>query len=129
MQWLIVARDATDADVPNRRQAARPGHLENAVQLQANGHLLVGGALADEAGTMIASAAIARFATRAKLDYWLRTDPCVTGGVWRDVKVLPYKVVPHYDFPPCRPRRAISREPPACALPARTRFRNSLSTR
>ena len=101
MQRLIVARDATDADAPNRRQAARPAHLENAARLQANGHLLVGRAPADAAGNTIGWAAIARFATRAELDHWRRTDPYVTGGVWRDVEALPYKVAPHDDFPPC----------------------------
>jgi uncharacterized protein len=101
MQWLIIARDGTDAEAPQRRQAARPAHLENAARLQANGHLLVGGALTDEAGGMIGSAAVAQFATRAELDAWLRTDPYVTGDVWRDIEVIPYRVAPHYQFPPC----------------------------
>jgi hypothetical protein len=34
MQWLIIARDGTDAEAPQRRQAARPAHLENAARLQ-----------------------------------------------------------------------------------------------
>jgi uncharacterized protein YciI len=50
---------------------------------------------------MIGSAAIAQFATRAELDAWLRTDPYVTGGVWQDIEVIPYRVAPHYGFPPC----------------------------
>ena len=101
MQWLIIARDGTDPGAPERRQAARPAHLENAARLQAAGHLLVGGALTDEAGNMIGSAAVAQFATRAELDQWLRTDPYVTGGVWRDIEVIPYRVAPHYHLPPC----------------------------
>ena len=56
-----------------------PAHLENAARLQAKGHLLVGGALVDDAGRMIGSACVAQFATRAELDAWLRTDPYVTG--------------------------------------------------
>jgi uncharacterized protein YciI len=101
MQWLIIARDGKDDQAPARRSAARPAHLENAARLQAEGHLLVGGALTDEAGAMIGSAAVAQFATRAELDQWLATDPYVTGGVWRDIEVIPYRVAPHYDFPPC----------------------------
>ena len=31
------------------------------------------------------------------------TDPYVTGGVWQDIEVLPYRVAPHYEFPPCPP--------------------------
>ncbi len=101
MQWLIIARDGADDDAPARRRAARPAHLENAARLQAKGHLLVGGALTDEAGSMVGSAAVAQFATRAELDHWLATDPYVTQGVWRDIEVIPYRVAPHYDFPPC----------------------------
>jgi uncharacterized protein len=101
VQWLIIARDGTDAQAPERRIAARGAHLENAARLQASGHLLVGGALTDDAGQMIGSACIAQFATRAELDAWLRTDPYVTGNVWRDIQVMPYRVAPHYDFPPC----------------------------
>jgi uncharacterized protein YciI len=101
MQWLIVARDGTDPEAPARRQAARQAHLENAARLQARGHLLIGGALTDDAGNMIGSAAVAQFATRAELDRWLRTDPYVTGDVWRDIEVIPYRVAPHYEFPPC----------------------------
>ena len=101
MQWLIIARDGTDAQAPERRMAARGAHLENAARLQARGHLLVGGALTNDDGRMIGSACIAQFASRAELDAWLRTDPYVTGNVWRDIQVMPYRVAPHYDFPPC----------------------------
>jgi uncharacterized protein YciI len=103
MQWLIIARDGTDPEAPARRQAARPAHLENAARLQASGHLIVGGALIDGAGSMIGSAAIAQFASQAELDHWLATDPYVTGGVWREIQVLPYRVAPHYEFPSCPP--------------------------
>ena len=96
MQWLIVARDGTDAAAEARRLRARPAHLENAARLQDAGHLLMGGALLDDAGRMIGSAAVAQFETRAELDEWLRTDPYVTGGVWRDIQVTPYRVAPHF---------------------------------
>jgi uncharacterized protein YciI len=101
VQWLIIARDGTDAQALERRLAARSAHLENAAKLQASGHLLVGGALVDDDGRMIGSACVAQFATRAELDQWLRTDPYVTGNVWRDIQIMPYRVAPHYQFPPC----------------------------
>jgi uncharacterized protein len=100
MQWLIIARDGSDQGAPERRQAARPAHLENAARLQEQGHLLIGGALLDDDGRMIGSAAVAQFATREELDAWLRTDPYVTGGVWQKIEVIPYRVAPHYAFPP-----------------------------
>jgi uncharacterized protein YciI len=101
VQWLIIARDGTDERAPERRMAARAAHLANAAELQARGHLLVGGALVDDDGKMIGSACVAQFATRKELDEWLRTDPYVTGDVWQDVQIMPYRVAPHYDFPPC----------------------------
>jgi uncharacterized protein YciI len=101
VQWLIVARDGTDAQAQRRRMAARPAHLENAAELQAGGHLLIGGALVDDDGRMIGSACVAQFATRAEPDERLRTDPYVTGDVWLDIQILPYRVAPHYDLPPC----------------------------
>lgn len=103
MQWLIIARDGTDPEAPERRRKARPAHLENAARLQAKGHLLVGGALVDDDGGMVGSACVAQFATRDELDAWLSNDPYVTGGVWQDIQVMPYRVAPHYSFAPCPP--------------------------
>ena len=79
--------------------AARAAHRQRG-QAQASRHLLIGGALVDDDGKMIGSACVAQFATRAELDEWLR-DPYVTGDVWQDVQIMPYRVAPHYDFPPC----------------------------
>jgi uncharacterized protein len=101
VQWLIIALDGTDAQALERRMAARPAHLENAARLQAEGHLLVGGALVNDDGRMTGSACVAQFATRAQLDEWLRTDPYVTGNIWQDIQIMPYRVAPHYAFPPC----------------------------
>ena len=101
MQWLIIARDGSDAEAPARRQAARRAHLVTAATRLAAGHVRGGGALTDVAGNLIGSAAVAQFASRAELDAWLRTDPYVTGGVWRDIEVIPYRVAPHFEVPPC----------------------------
>jgi hypothetical protein len=101
VQWLIIARDGTDPGARERRLAHRPAHLEGAARMQAAGHFLIGGALVDQAGEMIGSAAVVQFETRAALDAWLRSDPYVTGNVWQDIQVMPYRVAPHYDLPPC----------------------------
>jgi uncharacterized protein YciI len=101
MQWLIIARDGSDPGAKERRLAHRQAHLEHAARRQAAGHFLIGGALLDEAGSMIGSAAVVQFETRAALDAWLQSDPYVTGGVWQDIQVMPYRVAPHYDVPAC----------------------------
>jgi uncharacterized protein len=103
MQFLVLARDGTDPGAPERRLRARPAHLANAERLQRAGHLLIGGALLDDDGNMIGSAAVAQFDSRAELDEWLRTDPYVVGDVWRDIQVFPYRVALHYDHPVKRP--------------------------
>lgn len=96
MRYLIVAYDGTDPEAPARRQRHRPAHLENATRLQHEGHLLIGGALLDDDGNMIGTAAVADFDTREELDAWLASDPYAVGGVWQDVTVVPYRVAEHY---------------------------------
>ena len=91
MQFLVTAYDGTDPEAPARRQAVREAHLVGARRMTAEGRILVGGAILDDAGGMIGSACIVDFATRAELDEWLRTDPYVTGGVWQRIEVVPFR--------------------------------------
>lgn len=96
MRYLVIAWDGTDPGAPERRRRARGAHIAFASRLQEEGHLLVGGALLDDDGNMIGTAAIADFDDRADLDRWLATDPYATEGVWKDVSVTPYRVAEHY---------------------------------
>ena len=91
MQFVIIARDGTDPEAPNRRQAVRPAHLEGIRRFVERGNILVGGAILDEAGTMVGSVIVADFPTREELDAWLAGDPYVTDGVWQEVDVQPYR--------------------------------------
>ena len=90
-QFVLIAYDGTDADAPSRRMAARPAHLENVRQLKARGQFTEGGAVLNEAGTMIGSVMIVAFPSRAELDAWLASDPYVTGKVWERIQVQPYR--------------------------------------
>jgi len=99
MQWLVVAHDGKDEDALARRMAHRPAHLEGAHKLQEAGNLVMGGAILDDEGRMVGTAAICQFETRAELDHWLATDPYVLGKVWQEVTVLPFRVAPHYRVP------------------------------
>lgn len=91
MRYVVIARDGTDPEAARRRLDARPAHLEGARRLHEQGHLLEGGALLDADGAMIGSMCIVDFADRADLDAWLASDPYVTGDVWRDIAVHPYR--------------------------------------
>jgi uncharacterized protein len=52
---------------------------------------LLGGAILDEADEMVGSVLVVEFETREELDAWLTTDPYVTGGVWQEIEVQPYR--------------------------------------
>ena len=92
MQFVIIGRDGTDADAPARRQAVRPTHLEGIRPLVDAGNILMGGSILDEVGTMVGSVILADFPSREELDAWLNGDPYVTGGVWQEVEVAPFRV-------------------------------------
>lgn len=96
MRYLVIAWDGTDPGAPERRRRAREAHIAVASRLQAEGRLLVGGALLDDDGNMVGTAAVADFDDRSDLERWLATDPYATGGVWKDVSVTPYRVAEHY---------------------------------
>lgn len=91
MQFLVIAYDGTDAAAPARRLAAREAHLAGARRRKAQGHTVAGGAILNDAGSMIGSAVIVEYPSRAELNEWLTTDPYVTGGVWVDIQVQPFR--------------------------------------
>ena len=94
MEFLVIAYDGTDPDALARRMAAREAHLAGARDLAAAGHMIEGGAILDESGTMIGSAAIVDFPSRADLDAWLERDPYVTQGVWQKIEIRPFRRAP-----------------------------------
>ncbi len=92
MQFVVIGRDGADPEAPARRQAARPSHLEGIQPLVDSGNVLIGGAILDDDGTMRGSVIVVDFPSRTELDAWLRGDPYVTGGVWQEVEVAPFRV-------------------------------------
>jgi uncharacterized protein YciI len=91
MQFLVVARDGTDDGAPARRRAVRPAHLEAIQPYVDAGNVLVGGAILSEEGEMAGSMLLVSFPDRDALDAWIEHDPYVTGDVWREVEVLPFR--------------------------------------
>jgi uncharacterized protein YciI len=91
MRFIVIARDGSDLGAKDRRAAARPAHLERIAPYVESGQALLGGAILDEAGDMIGSVVLADFPTREELDEWLAGDPYVTGGVWQEIEVRPYR--------------------------------------
>ncbi|MCB1562195.1 MAG: hypothetical protein KDJ75_01350 [Alphaproteobacteria bacterium] len=92
MHFLIIARDGTDAQALERRMAAREAHIAVFREGLEAGQNLVGGALLSEEGAMQGSMLVVEFDDRETLNEWLKTDPYVTGDVWQDIEVIPFKL-------------------------------------
>lgn len=92
MQFVVIARDGTDAEAPQRRQKAREAHLANVGKLQGPEKMLMGGAMLDDKGTMIGSVMVFDFPDRARLEAWLKNDPYSTGGVWQSLEIKSFRV-------------------------------------
>ena len=90
MQFVVIARDGTDDEAPARRRAVRPTHLEAIQPFVDAGNVLVGGAILSENGEMVGSMLL-EFVDRAALDAWIERDPYVTGDVWREIEVRPFR--------------------------------------
>jgi uncharacterized protein YciI len=92
MQFVVIARDGTDAEAPQRRQKAREAHLANVGKLKDPEKMLMGGAMLDDKGTMIGSVMVFDFPDRARLEAWLKNDPYSTGGVWQSLEIKSFRV-------------------------------------
>lgn len=92
MQFMITAYDGNDEDALERRMTVRDAHIVGAKKLKEAGKLIAGGAILNEADQMIGSTLYAEFDSREELDQWLNNDPYVTGGVWKDITVLPIRL-------------------------------------
>lgn len=91
-QWVVIARDGRDAEALARRMKARPKHFAALPGMLERGELHVGGAMLDDAGKMCGSVAMLEFPDRAALDAWLAEEPYVTGDVWRDIEIIPFRI-------------------------------------
>ena len=96
MQFLLIAHDGPDEGALDRRIAVREKHIALGDQMRANGNMLYGGALLDEAGQMIGSMLVLDFPIRQEVDDWLKIEPYVLGDVWRDIDVQPLQVRPSF---------------------------------
>jgi uncharacterized protein YciI len=95
--YAIVGEDV--AGSLDKRQAARPAHLERLHALQAEGRLLLAGPFpaidsvdpgpAGFSGSLIVAAFDSLEAARA----WAEADPYVAAGVYAQVSVKPFKKV------------------------------------
>lgn len=97
MLYAIIAEDHPDS--LSARLSARPAHLERLHALQDGGRLVIAGPHPaidspdpGEAG-FSGSLIIAEFADLAAAERWASEDPYVEAGVYRAVRVAPFKQV------------------------------------
>jgi uncharacterized protein len=92
MQFLLTAYDGTDSEAPERRLKVRGEHLEKIAMLKRSGGFIFGGAILDEAGKMIGSMIVYDFPDRNSLDEKLKDEPYITQGVWKQIKIQPFRL-------------------------------------
>jgi uncharacterized protein YciI len=97
MWYAITGTDNPDSLA--RRQSARPAHLERLRKLHAEGRLLLAGPFpavdAEDPGEagFTGSLIIAEFDSLAAAQAWANADPYLAAGVYRDVRVQPFRKV------------------------------------
>ena len=96
MEFALIANDGTDKDALARRLAVREAHMKLAQKMRDEGHFIHGGAMLDDNGQMIGSILVCDFPDRQALDAHLATDPYVTGDVWRNIQIIPFKTAPPF---------------------------------
>lgn len=95
MWYAITGID--DKDSLARRQSARPAHVERLRELLAEGRLLLAGPFpaidAEDPGPagFTGSLIIAEFDDLAAAKRWADADPYMAAGVYREVRVQPFR--------------------------------------
>lgn len=92
MQFVIIAKDATDAEALSRRMQARDGHLAHIRDGLETGEQIMAAAMLDQDEKMCGSVMFVEFENREKLDEWLAEEPFVTEKVWGDIQVIPCRI-------------------------------------
>ena len=92
MQFLLLAYDGNDPEAPQRRLKVREEHLNKIGLLKRAGEFLFGGAILDESGKMTGSMIVYDFPDRKSLEERLKDEPYLTGGVWKETKIKPFRI-------------------------------------
>ena len=92
-QYLIIAQDGKDDGALDRRKEVRPLHIAGAKRLKENNNFVIGGAILDEYdGKMRGSIMIVQFESQEDFQKWYDNEPYITGGVWKEIEVKPFRV-------------------------------------
>ena len=92
LQYVIIAQDGKDEEALERRKNTRAVHLAGAKKLKENNNFILGGAILDEQGNMRGSVMMVQFESELDFKKWYDNEPYITGGVWQDIDVKPFRV-------------------------------------
>ncbi|KAI8825520.1 hypothetical protein BJ741DRAFT_631749 [Chytriomyces cf. hyalinus JEL632] len=93
-QFVLIAKDYSDAEALARRNAARTFHLDRAAAAKKSGRVLMGGATLDSNGNMNGSVLVLDFESIEDARKWVADDVYVTGKVWETVDLTPFRMAP-----------------------------------
>lgn len=96
MQFVLIARDATDSDALNRRKATRDAHLQKVSEAAERGEEIIGAAMVDEEGNMCGSIMLFDVESRERLDELIANDPYTLNRVWGEKEIIECKVAPPF---------------------------------
>ncbi len=91
-QFIIHAKDFTDAEAPARRAAARPFHLQRMKEEKRKGVFILGGALLNEENGMTGSLIIVALPDKQSVESWIQEDPYVVNKVWNEITITLFRV-------------------------------------
>jgi uncharacterized protein YciI len=97
MWYAIISQDVEDS--LDKRQSARPAHLDRLHALRDDGRLLIAGPHPaidnEEPGPLgfTGSLVVGEFDSLASAETWAAEDPYVAAGVYAKVNVKPFKKV------------------------------------
>ncbi len=91
MLYIALAHDGSDPEAAARRQRVRATHLEGIRPAVDSGMLQLGGAILDDAGTMIGSVLLLEAESADAARDFIDNDIYSREGVWQDVEIYPFQ--------------------------------------
>lgn len=98
MQFLVIGKDGKDKKAFGRRMAVREAHLKLGDEMEASGERWYGSVILDDNGKMIGSMAVMNFPSEKELKEWFKSEPYVTGKVWKTIEVYKCEVKNPWKF-------------------------------
>lgn len=93
MHFAIIARDSVAEGTLAKRMTFRDEHLERIHAMKAEGTIVDGGAILNQAGDMVGSVVLCEFPSRAALDVYIESEVYFRHGIWASLEILPFRRV------------------------------------